>query len=154
MLLRCWDPWDFHTTLQVATLLRSLGSFTTWHVATLRSLGSFTTWHVATLLRSLGSFTTWHVATLLRSLGSFTTLHVATLLRSLGLFLLRYRLLRCWDLWDRLLRDMLLRWDPWDRLLRDMLLQKSVKKICASTSDAHDVYLDLLKINRFCTHFF
>ena len=32
-------------------------------------------------------------------------------------------LLRCWDPWDRLLRDMLLRcWDPWDRLLRDMLL--------------------------------
>ena len=38
------------------------------------------------LLRSLGLFTTLHVATLLRSLGSFTTLHVATLLRSLGSF--------------------------------------------------------------------
>ena len=37
------------------------------------------------MLRSLGSFTTLHVATLLRSLGSFTTLQVATLLRSLGL---------------------------------------------------------------------
>ena len=63
----------------IATLLRSLGSFTTWHVATLlRSLGSFTALHVATLLRSLGSFTTLHVATLPRSLWSFTTLQVAT----------------------------------------------------------------------------
>ena len=84
MLLRSLGSF---TTWHVATLLRSLGSCTTWHVATLlRSLGSFTTWHVATLLRSLGSFTTWHVATLLRSLGSFTTWHVATLLRSLGSF--------------------------------------------------------------------
>ena len=62
MLLRCWDLWD--------RLLRYI------HVATLlRSLVSFTTLHVATLLRSLVSFTTLHVATLLRSLGSFTTLH-------------------------------------------------------------------------------
>ena len=92
-------------TWYIAMLLRSLGLFTTLHVATLlRSLVSFyyvtymllrcwDLWdrllryiHVATLLRSLVSFTTLHVATLLRSLGSFTTLHVATLLRSLGSF--------------------------------------------------------------------
>ena len=70
----------------------------TWYIATLlRSLGSLTTLHVATLLRPLvwggvgwggGVLTflvlrTWYIATLLRSLGSFTTLHVATLLRPL-----------------------------------------------------------------------
>ena len=73
MLLRCWDLWD--------RLLRYI--------------------HVATLLRSLVSFTTLHVATLLRSLGSFTTLHVATLLRISGIvYYVTYMLLRCWDLWD------------------------------------------------------
>ena len=37
--------------------------------------------------------------------------------------LLRYMLLRCWDLWYRLLRYMLLRcWDLWCRLLRYMFL--------------------------------
>ena len=32
--------------------------------------------------------------------------------------------------------------------------RRVLKKIWASTSDAHDVYLDLSKINRFCIHFF
>ena len=37
---------------------------------------------------------------------------------------LRYMWLRCWDLWDRVLRYMLLRcWDLWVRLLRYMLLR-------------------------------
>ena len=94
LVLRTWN---------IATLLRSLGSFTTLHVATLLmgwgGLGwggvgwggmltflVLRTWNIATLLRSLGSFTTLHVATLLRSLGSFTTLHVATWSFTLGSF--------------------------------------------------------------------
>ena len=36
----------------------------------------------------------------------------------------------CWDLWDRLLRYMLLRcWDLWDRLLRYMFYVKSDEKV-------------------------
>ena len=103
----------------------------TWYIAMLlRSLGSFTTLHVATLLMGWGGvgghvnvpctscmiychaaeifgivyyvkcadgvgwgvmltflvLRTWYIAMLLRSLGLFTTLHVATLLRSLGSF--------------------------------------------------------------------
>ena len=105
MSLRCWDLWyRLLRYIHVATLLRSLGSFTTLHTCcyaaqisgivyyvTYMLLRCWDLWdrllryiHVATLLRSLVSFTTLHVATLLRSLGSFTTLHVATLLRSLG----------------------------------------------------------------------
>ena len=92
----------------------------TWYIATLlSSLGSFTTLHVATLLRPLvwggvgwggvgGMLTflvlrTWYIATLLRSLGSFTTLHVATLLRPLvwggvgwGGGMLTFLVLRTW----------------------------------------------------------
>ena len=68
----------------------------TWNIATLlRSLGSFTTLHVATLLMGWGGvgwggmvtllvLRTWYIAMLLRSLGSFTTLHVATLLLGWG----------------------------------------------------------------------
>ena len=99
------------------------------------------TWYIAMLLRSLGLFT----ATLLRSLVSFTTLHTCCyaaeisgivyyvtymLLRCWDLwyrllrYIITYMLLRCWDLWDRLLRYMLLRcWDLWYRLLRYMLLR-------------------------------
>ena len=48
---------------------------------------------------------TWYIAMLLRSLGLFTTLHVAMLLRSLvSFYYVTYMLLRCWDLWDRVLR--------------------------------------------------
>ena len=66
----------------------------TWSIATLlRSLGSFTTLHVATLLMGWGGgwgmltylvLRTWSTATLLRSLGSFTSLHVAALLMGWG----------------------------------------------------------------------
>ena len=100
LVLRTWN---------IATLLRSLGSFTTLHVATLLmgwggvgvgwggvgvgwgGGGMLTflvlrTWNISTLLRSLGSFTTLHVCTLLRSLGSFTTLNVATWSFTLGSF--------------------------------------------------------------------
>ena len=68
----------------------------TWNIATLlTSLGSFTTLYVATLLMGWGGvgwggmltflvLRTWNIATLLRSLGSFTTLHVATLLMGWG----------------------------------------------------------------------
>ena len=69
---------------------------------------------------------TWYIAMLLRSLGSFTTLHVATLLRSLGR-LLRYMLLRCWDLWDRLLRY-------WN------LMKKSIPSNLSAKSDLLMVY--------------
>ena len=41
-------------------------------------------WFIATLLRSLGLFSTLHVATLLRSLGLCSTLHVAKLLMRWG----------------------------------------------------------------------
>ena len=68
----------------------------TWNIATLlTSLGSFTTLYVAMLLMGWGGvgwggmltflvLRTWNIATLLRSLGSFTTLHVATLLMGWG----------------------------------------------------------------------
>ena len=62
---------------------------------------------------------TWNIATLLTSLGSFTTLYVATLLMGWGgvgwggmlssLYFVHEILPRCWHLWDRLLRYMLLR---------------------------------------------
>ena len=99
LVLRTWN---------IATLLRSLGSFTTLHAATLLMGwggvgwggvgwggvgwgGMLTflvlrTWNISTLLRSLGSFTTLHVCTLLRSLGSFTTLNVASWSFTLGSF--------------------------------------------------------------------
>ena len=62
----------------------------TWYIAMLlRSLGSFTTLHVATLLMGWGGsgvwwggmltflvLRAWYIAMLLRSLGSFTTLHM------------------------------------------------------------------------------
>ena len=133
-------------------LLRSLGSFTTLHVATcychvakisgiayyvtlLRSLvwvgvgvgghvnvpcTSYMIYcHVAKISGIAYYVTTLQVATLLRSLGSFTTLHVATLLRSLGLF----------------------------TTLQVGTVLKSLGSL--TTFDAHDVYLDLSKINRF-----
>ena len=103
LVLRTWS---------IATLLRSLGSFTTLHIATLLmgwggGWGMLTylvlrTWSIATLLRSLGSFTTLHVATLLMEWGGgwgmltylvLRTWSIATLLRSL---VLRYMLRRCW----------------------------------------------------------
>ena len=102
------------------------------------------TGYIAMLLRSLGSLTTWHVATLLRSLvwvgvGGHVNVpctsyriycHVAKIsgiayyvtccyaAEILGTCLLRYMLRHCWHLWDRLLRYRLLR--GW--YLRDGLL--------------------------------
>ena len=60
------------------------------------------TWYIAMLLRSLGLFT----ATLLRSLVSFTTLHTCCYAAEISgiVYYVTYMLLRCWDLWDRLLR--------------------------------------------------
>ena len=89
-----------------------------WYIAMLlRSLGSFTTLHVATLLMGWGGvgvgcgvmltflvLRTWYIAMLLRSLGLFTTLHVGYAAEISGIVyylwdrLLRYMLLRCWDL--------------------------------------------------------
>ena len=56
------------------------------------------------LLRSLGLFTTLHVATLLRSLVSFTTLHTCCYAAEISgiVYYVTYMLLRCWDLWYRL----------------------------------------------------
>ena len=64
------------------------------------------TWYIAMLLRSLGLFTTLHVATLLRSLVSFTTLHTCCYAAEISgiVYYVTYMLLRCWDLWYRLLR--------------------------------------------------
>ena len=58
------------------------------------------------LLRSLGLFTTLHVATLLRSLVSFTTLHTCCYAAEISgiVYYVTYMLLRYWDLWYRLLR--------------------------------------------------
>ena len=89
------------------------------------------TWYIAMLLRSLGSLTTWHVATLLRCHAIPAVLAVAL-------------------------------WVPyWQLAVEDsfhtdgsLSRRRVLKKIWASTSDAHDVYLDLSKINRFCIHFF
>ena len=102
-LLRCWDLWD--------RLLRYMLLRCWW--------GGVGGWGMFTYL----VLRTWSIATLLRSLGSFTTLHVATLLMgrwggggggggggcSRTLYFVHDPLLRCWDLWDRLLRHMLLR---------------------------------------------
>ena len=93
MLLRCWDLWD--------RVLRYI--------------------HVATLLRSLVSFTTLHTCCYAAEISGIIYYVTYMLLRCWDLWyrLLRYMLLRCWDLWYRLLRYMLLRcWDLWDRLLR------------------------------------
>ena len=93
MLLRCWDLWD--------RVLRYI--------------------HVATLLRSLVSFTTLHTCCYAAEISGIVYYVTHMLLRCWDLWyrLLRYMLLRCWDLWDRLLRYMSLRcWDLWDRLLR------------------------------------
>ena len=128
----------------------------------LRSLGSLTTWHVATLLRSLvwvggwgwagwgGMLTflvlrTWYIAMLLRSLGSLTTWHVATLLRCHAI--------------PALLAVAL--WVPyWQLAVEDsfhtdgsLSRRRVLNKIWASTSDAHDVYLICQKSIDFASTF-
>ena len=107
MLLRCWDLWY--------RLLRymSLCCWDLWD-RVLRYI------HVATLLRSLVSFTTLHTCCYAAEISGIVYYVTYMLLRCWDLWyrLLRYMLLRCWDLWDRLLRYMSLRcWDLWDRLL-------------------------------------
>ena len=86
LVLRTWS---------IATLLRSLGWFTTLHVATLL-LGWGGGWGMLTYL----VLRTWSIATLLRSLGWFTTLHVATLLLGWGggWGMLTYLVLRTWSI--------------------------------------------------------
>ena len=89
------------------------------------------TWYIAMLLRSLGSLTTWHVATLLRCHAIPALLAVA--------FWVPY--------WQLAVEDSF-------HTDGSLSRRRVLNKIWASTSDAHDVYLDLSKINRFCIHFF
>ena len=64
MLLRCWDLWD--RLLRYMLLRCWWGGVGGWGMFTYLVLR---TWSIATLLRSLGSFTTSHVATLLMGWG-------------------------------------------------------------------------------------
>ena len=89
------------------------------------------TWYIAMLLRSLGSLTTWHVATLLRC-------HAIPALLAVALWV---------PYWQLAVEDSF-------HTDGSLSRRRVLKKIWASTSDAHDVYLDLSKINRFCIHFF
>ena len=111
-LLRCWDLWD--RLLRYMLLRCWWGGVGGWGMFTYLVLR---TWSIATLLRSLGSFTTLHVATLLMGWGGGVgDVHVPADGVGWGgggcsrtLYFVHDPLLRCWDLWDRLLRYMLLR---------------------------------------------
>ena len=71
---------DHVRSTSIATLLRSLGSFTIRYMLLRCWWGGVGGWGMLTYL----VLRTWSIATLLRSLGSFTTLHVATLLMGWG----------------------------------------------------------------------
>ena len=104
MLLRCWDLWDrLLRYIHVATLLRSLVSFTTLHVATLlRSLGSFTTLHTccyAAEISGIVYYVTCCYAAEISGIVYYVTCRYAAEISGI-VYYVTYMLLRCWDLWD------------------------------------------------------
>ena len=89
MLLRCWDLWyRLLRYIHVATLLRSLGSFTTLHTccyaAEISGIVYYVTCCYAAEISGIVYYVTCRYAAEISGIVCYVT----------------YMLLRCWDLWD------------------------------------------------------
>ena len=89
MLLRCWDLWDrLLRYIHVATLLRSLGSFTTLHTCC-----------YAAEISGIVYYVTCCYAAEISGIFYYVTCRYAAEISGI-VYYVTYMLLRCWDLWD------------------------------------------------------
>ena len=89
MLLRCWDLWyRLLRYIHVATLLRSLGSFTTLHTCC-----------YAAEISGIVYYVTCCYAAEISGIVYYVTCRYAAEISGI-VYYVAYMLLRCWDLWD------------------------------------------------------
>ena len=89
MLLPCWDLWDrLLRYIHVATLLRSLGSFTTLHTCC-----------YAAEISGIVYYVTCCYAAEISGIVYYVTCRYAAEISGI-VYYVTYMLLRCWDLWD------------------------------------------------------
>ena len=89
MLLRCWDLWyRLLRYIHVATLLRSLGSFTTLHTCC-----------YAAEISGIVYYVTCCYAAEISGIVYYVTCRYAAEISGI-VYYVTYMLLRCWDLWD------------------------------------------------------